>query len=181
MLILVGVFALVLIGVGILLRTSRRESVLALLSGILPPVRRVNARLSTARYASALSMMLAAGYPVEDAIQLAPSVVTDEKHRRQAELAQNELLAGGSFPQAAEKSGLFDPMHEKMIRFGTAAGKLDAVMDKLSGVYMSEADDAIHNVIAMIEPTLVAVLSIVIGGILLSVMLPLLSVLSAVG
>lgn len=181
MLILVGVFALALISVGILLRTGRRESVLALLSGILPPVRRVNARLSTARYASALSMMLAAGYPVEDAIRLAPSVVTDEKHRRQAERAQDELLAGGSFAQAAEKSGLFDPMHEKMIRFGAAAGKLDAVMEKLSGVYMSEADDAIHNVIAMIEPTLVAVLSIVIGGILLSVMLPLLSVLSAVG
>ncbi len=181
MLILVGVFAVVLVVVGILLRTSRRESILALLSGVIPSVRRVNARLSTARYASALSMMLTAGYPVEDAMQLAPSVVTDEKHRRQAELAQRELISGGSFPDAVEKSGLFEPMHEKMIRFGTAAGKLDAVMEKLSGIYMGEADDAIHNVIAMIEPTLVAVLSIVIGGILLSVMLPLLSVLSAVG
>jgi type IV pilus assembly protein PilC len=96
-------------------------------------------------------------------------------------LAQNELLGGAGFADAVEKSGLFDPMHEKMIHFGTAAGKLDTVMEKLSGIYMSEADDAIHAVIAMIEPTLVAVLSIVIGGILLSVMLPLLSVLSAVG
>ena len=68
-----------------------------------------------------------------------------------------------------------------MIRFGTAAGKIDSVMEKLSGIYMSEADDAIHNVISMIEPALVAVLSVVIGGILLSVMLPLLSVLSSVG
>ena len=181
MLILVGVFAVVLAVVGILLRTSRRESVLALLSKIIPSVRRVNARLSTARYASALSMMLAAGYPVEDAMRLAPSVVTDGKHRRQAEVAEKELLGGANFADAEEKSGLFDPMHEKMIHFGAAAGKLDTVMEKLSGIYMSEADDAIHNVIAMIEPTLVAVLSIVIGGILLSVMLPLLSVLSAVG
>lgn len=181
MLILVGVFAVVLVLVGILLRTNRRESVLALLSRIIPSVRRVNARLSTARYASALSMMLAAGYPVEDAMQLAPTVVTDEKHRRQAELAKSELLAGASFAGAAEKSKLFDPMHEKMIRFGTEAGKIDTVMEKLSGIYMGEADDAIHNVIAMIEPVLVAVLSVVIGGILLSVMLPLLSVLSAAG
>ena len=181
MLILVGVFAVALVVIGILLRTNRRMSVLALLAKVIPSVRRVNARLSTARYASALSMMLTAGYPVEEAMQLAPSVVTDEKHRRQAEIARQELLSGGSFPQAVEKSGLFDPMHEKMIRFGTAAGKLDAVMQKLSGIYMTEADDAIHNVIAMIEPALVAVLSIVIGGILLSVMLPLLSVLSAVG
>lgn len=181
MLIVVGVFAVALIVFGILLRTGKRESVLALLARMIPAVRRVNARLSTARYASALSMMLSAGYPVEDAMQLAPTVVTDEKHRRQAERAREQLLSGGSFSDAAEKSGLFEPMHEKMIRFGTAAGKLDAVMDKLSGIYMSEADDAIHNVIAMIEPTLVAVLSIVIGGILLSVMLPLLSVLSAIG
>ncbi len=181
MLVFVGVFAVLLIVAGVLLRTKRRGSVLALLAKLVPSVRRVNARLSTARYASALSMMLAAGYPVEDAIRLAPSVVTDKKHRLRADLAAGELLGGAGFADAAEKSGLFDPMHEKMIRFGAAAGKLDAVMEKLSGVYMEEADDAIHNVIAMIEPTLVAVLSIVIGGILLSVMLPLLSVLSAVG
>jgi type IV pilus assembly protein PilC len=181
MLVLVGVFAVLLIVSGILLRTKRRDSVLSLLARVVPAVRRVNARLSTARYASALSMMLAAGYPVEDAIKLAPTVVTDPKSRRQADLAASELLGGAGFAQAAETSGLFDPIHEKMIRFGTAAGKLDAVMEKLSGIYMEEADDAIHNVIAMIEPTLVAVLSIVIGGILLSVILPLLSVLSAVG
>ncbi len=181
MLILVGVFAVALAITGILLRTNKRESVLSLLSRVIPSVRRVNARLSTARYASALSMMLTAGYPMEDTMQLAPSVVTDERHRRQAELAQRELLAGSDFAGAIEKSKLFEPMHEKMIRFGSAAGKLDAVMEKLSGIYMEEADDAIHSVIAMIEPTLVAVLSIVIGGILLSVMLPLLSVLSAVG
>ena len=181
MLVLVGVFAIVLIVIGILLRTNRRESVLALLARVIPSVRRVNARLSTARYASALSMMLAAGYPVEEAIVLAPSVVTDAKHRQQGERAAEALLGGAGFAVAAEKSGLFDPMHEKMIHFGAAAGKLDAVMEKLSGIYMTEADDAIHNVIAMIEPTLVAVLSIVIGGIVLSVMLPLLSVLSAIG
>ena len=181
MLVLVGVFAVLLALIGILLKTNRRESVLSLLARVIPAVRRVNARLSTARYASALSMMLASGYPLAEAIQLAPSVVTDEKHRHQAERAAKELLGGTSFADAAEKSGLFDPMHEKMIRFGSAAGKLDAVMEKLSGIYMTEADDAIHNVIAMIEPTLVAVLSVVIGGILLSVMLPLLSVLSAVG
>jgi len=181
MLVLVGVFTIVLLVIGILLRTSRRDSVLSLLSGILPAIRRVNARLSTARYSAALSMMLTAGYPVEDAIQLAPSVITDQKRRRHADLAARELLGGAPFAQAAEKSGLFDPMHEKMIRFGSAAGTLDVVMGKLSGIYMEEADDAIHAVVAMIEPTLVAVLSIVIGGILLSVMLPLLSVLSAVG
>ena len=181
MLILVGVFAVLMVVIGVLLRTRSRESVLSLLSRVLPSVRRVNARLSTARYASALSMMLSAGYPVEEAITLAVSVVTDAKHHQQGERAAKALLGGASFAEAAEQGGLFDPMHEKMIRFGVAAGKLDAVMDKLSGIYMSEADEAIHNVIAMIEPTLVAVLSIVIGGILLTVMMPLANLMSAIG
>ena len=181
MLILVGAFAVLLLIVGILMKTGKRDSIIPLLARLIPAVRRVNARLSTARYSSALSMMLAAGYPMADAVQLAPTVVADCRRRQQAERAAKELLGGARFADAAEASGLFDPMHEKMIRFGAAAGKLDAVMEKLSGIYMSEADEAIHSVIAMIEPTLVAVLSIVIGGILLTVMLPLLSVLSAVG
>ena len=180
MLILVGVLAVVLVVVGILLKSSRRETVLALLSRLIPPVRRVIARLSTARYATVLSMMLGAGYPLEDAIRLSPTVITDSRFREKAELSAQKLKQGVSFADAAEASGLFDPMHEKMIRFGSAAGKLDAVMDKISGIYMQEADDATHSVVAMIEPTLVAILSIVIGGILLTVMLPLLSVLSAV-
>jgi type IV pilus assembly protein PilC len=181
MLVLVGVFTLLLIVTGVLLKTSRRESVVLLLAGILPAVRRVNARLSAARYASVLSMMLTAGYPLAEAIKLAPTVVTDPKYRQKAEQSAHKLKQGASFADAVEESALFDPMHEKMIRFGAAAGKLDSVMEKLSGIYMQDADDAIHAVVSMIEPTLVAVLSVVIGGILLSVMLPLLSVLSAVG
>jgi len=181
MLVLVGVFTVLLILVGILLKTSRRESVLSLLSRILPSMRRVNARLATARYATVLSMMLSAGYPVEDALALAPTVITDAKYRRQAERSAKDMSGGVSFAEAAERSGLFEPMHEKMIRFGASAGRLDAVMEKLGTIYMEEADEAVHAVVAMIEPALVAVLSVVIGGILLSVMLPLLSVLSAVG
>lgn len=181
MLVLVGVFAVLLIVTGILLKTSKRESVILMLANALPSVRRVNARLSAARYASVLSMMLTAGHPLEDAIKLAPTVITDPKYRKKAEQSAEKLKKGASFADAVGESDLFDPMHEKMIRFGAAAGKLDSVMEKLSGIYMEDADEAIHAVVAMIEPTLVAVLSIVIGGILLSVMLPLLSVLSAVG
>jgi type IV pilus assembly protein PilC len=54
-------------------------------------------------------------------------------------------------------------------------------MERLKEAYMQEADDSISQLVSLIEPTLVTILSIVIGGILLSVMLPLLSILSAIG
>ncbi len=102
MLVIVGIVTVLLLIVGILLKTTRRESVLALLGKLIPSVRRVNARLSTARYASVLSMMLCAGYPVEDAIQLAPTVITDARRRQRAEDSAKELLAGVSYAEAAQ-------------------------------------------------------------------------------
>ena len=63
---------------------------------------------------------------------------------------------------------------------GFAAGKTDAVMDKLSQVYETEMDDRIGHLVSLIEPTLVTVLSLIIGAILLAVMLPLASILTTI-
>ncbi len=179
MLVVAGVFVVLLIALGILLKTERRDSVIDSLGRVLPSVRRVSTRLSAGRFAAAISMMLAAGYPLEEAMKLAPAVVTDRRYRTKIESCGERLRNGESFAEAVAESELFDGMHVKMIRFGAAAGKIDAVMTKLRDVYMADADDAIHVLVSMVEPTLVAVLSVVIGGILLSVMLPLLSILAS--
>jgi type IV pilus assembly protein PilC len=61
------------------------------------------------------------------------------------------------------------------------AGQTETVMQRLAEQYQSDVDDGIRRLVSAIEPTLVAVLSIVIGGILLSVMLPLASLMSSMG
>ena len=68
-----------------------------------------------------------------------------------------------------------------MIRVGFLAGQTETVMERLAEQYQDAVDDGIRRLVSAIEPTLVAVLSIVIGGILLSVMLPLASLMSSLG
>ena len=66
-----------------------------------------------------------------------------------------------------------------MIRMGCTVGCVDAVMDRIAREYETRVEDGIANLVSIIEPTLVAALSIVIGAVLLSVMLPMAGVLSA--
>ena len=76
-------------------------------------------------------------------------------------------------------SKLFEGLHERMIRMGVAAGREDQVMNKIAGIYEEQVEDGISRMVAIIEPTLIAILSIVIGAILLSVMLPMAGILTS--
>ena len=68
-----------------------------------------------------------------------------------------------------------------MISVGFKAGQLDSVMGKMTKIYEEEVEETIERLLSYIEPTLVAILSMIIGGILISVMLPLTSIMSSIG
>ena len=72
-------------------------------------------------------------------------------------------------------------MHAHMMQIGFRTGSLDEVMRKVADQYEEEADTAIQNTLSVLEPTLVAILAVVVGIILLSVMLPLVGIMSGIG
>ena len=68
-----------------------------------------------------------------------------------------------------------------MIKVGFQTGQTDTVMQKLAAVYEEEVDDSISKTVSLLEPIMVAVLAIIVGIVLLSVMLPLVSIMSSIG
>ena len=92
---------------------------------------------------------------------------------------RNAMDAGESFADAVAKADLFDDLHESMIRMGSATGREDQVLAKLADLYEEQAEDEITRQISIIEPTLVAVLAVVIGAVLLSVVLPMAGILTS--
>lgn len=80
-----------------------------------------------------------------------------------------------------KNTGLFGGFHVQMIKVGVRSGRLDQVMEEISRSCEEEADTALDNMVNRLEPTMVAVLAVAVGLILLSVMLPLVGVLSAIG
>ena len=176
---LVGLVILAVVVGAVLLRTEHREKVLNLVRRLFPPVRKLSMKLSSSRVASVLSMMLSSGFPTGEAFRLMPSVISDGEAAEKVKGIQKDLEAGESFADAMSRSKLFDGLHDRMIRMGVAAGREDQVMAKIAGMYEEQVEDGISQLVAIIEPTLIALLSIVIGAILLSVMLPMAGVLSS--
>ena len=147
----------------------------------MPVLKNLSRKISSGRFASVLSMMISSGYSLEKALELASGIVTDVVAREKIEKCCELLKEGKSFPEALEEIKMFDGMQNRMISVGFKAGQLDAVMEKMTQVYEDEVNTSIERLLSYIEPTLVAILSVIIGGILVSVMLPLTSIMSSIG
>lgn len=169
---LVGLAVLAALGCALALRTQARERVMRLLRRVFPQLRRIEAERSAARAALALSRMLSSGFGPEEAAATAASVLEDGAAAARMKDMRQALEEGEAFSDALERSGLFQPRQMRMIRAGAQAGRGAQVLEKLAADYEEAAESEIARIVSVIEPTLIALLSIVVGGILLSVMLP---------
>lgn len=164
----------------LLLKTSKKDKVLSALRNAFPPIRNISLRLASSRVASVLAMMLSGGFPMDEALEMTPLVLSDDVAREQVRQAREKVAAGESFADALASTSLFDELYSSMIRMGCTVGCVDAVMDRIAREYETRVEDGIGNLVSIIEPTLVAVLSIVIGAVLLSVMLPMAGIISSI-
>lgn len=163
----------------ILMRTKHREKVLKTVQRILPSLQRLNKKLSASRVASVLSMMLRGGFPTGEALDMTSKVLSDKHAAEQVKGIRDRLENGETFADAVTGTGIFEDLHNRMIRMGSATGREDQVLGNLATLYEEQVEDDITRLVAIIEPTLVALLSVVIGAVLLAVMLPMAGILSS--
>ncbi len=168
----------VVVGV-VLMRTKHREKVMNLVQRILPALQRLNKKLSASRVASVLSMMLSGGFPTDEALEMTSNVLDDRDAAQKVKDIRAKLESGSTFAEAVTSTNLFDDLHNRMITMGSATGQEDQVLGKLASLYEEQVEDGITRLVAIIEPTLVALLSVVIGAVLLSVMLPMAGILTS--
>ncbi len=177
-LIVVLVIVVLVVAAIILMKTSARDKVLGILRKLFPSIRRLDLKLNNSRVASVLSIMLSSGFTAQEAFRIMPSVLSNDETISKVGEIRNKLEEGKGFADAVSDSGLFPGINERMIRVGTATGREDRVMKKIASSYEEEVEDGITRLVAIIEPTLIAILAVVIGAILLSVMFPMIGILS---
>ena len=178
-LVIVGLVLIAVVVIVLLMRTPNREKVMAFLYKIFPPVQRLSRKLSASRVATVLSMMLGGGFTTDDALQMTSSVLDDKEAAARVEQIRKEMDEGKTYADAIANTGLFDELEVRMIRMGSATGHDDSVLAKVGDLYEEQVESDITRLVSIIEPTLVALLSIVIGAVLLSVMLPMAGILSS--
>ena len=176
---LVGLVLLAVLLCLVLMKTPLKDKVTALVRRVLPALGNLSMRISASRVASVLSMMLSSGFIMEDALNTVPRVLDDKGAVEKIEAIGEKINQGENFSDAVAASGLFDVMHTRLLQTGVMTGSEDVVMEKIAKTYEEETETTIAGIIAIIEPTVVALLSVVIGAVLLSVMLPMAGILTS--
>ena len=138
-------------------------------------------QISLARFTSSMAMMLASGLDTEHAIKLSSTVI--QSHRIKGKVQECILLIeeGTSFLNAITKTELYPQITLRMLSLGFQAGNMDTVMRQAAEASEEEIEASLLRRVSLIEPVSVAFLSILVGMILISVMLPLMSVISSIG
>lgn len=153
----------------------------ARMSASLPFTRKLSVKLASARFASGMALCLKSGLDTDASLEMVSRLTEHPVLQQRTEVCRSELAQGQSFDSAVKDSGLFTGLQARLISVGFKTGSLDQVMEKLAAQYEEDASNTITHIISVVEPTLVAVLSVLVGLVLLSVMLPLMGIMSGLG
>lgn len=141
----------------------------------------VAAKMAAGRFAGAMALMLSSGMDTERSIDMAGKLVGHKDISKKVEQCKLLIAQGNSFSDSITMSSIFPGIIARMVAVGFKTGKVEEVFQKLADQYEQEISDDISSLVGVIEPTLVALLSVVVGLILLSVMLPLMGIMSSIG
>ncbi len=129
--------------------------------------------------ARTLSTLLGAGVSLIEAVDIVSGVVTNVYFKEALETARDEITIGMPLSRPLEECGLFPPMVYHMVRIGEEAGNTEEMLDKLADYYDEEVEMAVQSMMAAMEPMIIIVLAVVVGGLIAACMAPMLSMYQA--
>ena len=141
--------------------------------------RKLSRALNKAQITYAVSLFISSGYDLQEAMKFVPKLVDDKQLRANLEKCNEDLINGDSFVEVIKKYQIYQGMQLNMIQVGFKTGQVDIIMKQLSNSFQEEVSRAIDQFLNIIEPTIVTLLSLVVGIVLMSVMLPLISIMSS--
>lgn len=146
-----------------------------------PPTRNFFEKYACQRFASGLAMTFRSGIDTYTSLDMVAELVDNPKMQEQIMTCKERLHQGDNLSEALVDSQIFSNVHSRMVAIGFRSGNIDTVMQKIADSYEKETDERMQSIIAVLEPTLVIILSVIVGLILLSVILPLMGIMSSIG
>lgn len=137
-------------------------------------------RFSVAAFTSSMSMTMASGLNPYHAMELSIAVVPNKEVKEKLNTALAEMKEKLSLVECLSKTNLLSNTSLGILSIGESAGSLDTAMDTLAEIYEEEYEQILSKRVSLIEPISIAILSVLIGTVLVSVMFPLLGILSSI-
>lgn len=125
-----------------------------------------------ARYARTLSTTFAAGVPLVEALDATATASGNAVYTRAIKQIRNDVTSGMSLLQATRASGLFPMFLLQMTAIGEESGTLDEMLGKVADQYEMQVDNAVGSISSLIEPMIMSILGVLIGGLMIAMYLP---------
>lgn len=147
----------------------------------LPIVGDLAFKSTIARYARTLSTTFAAGVPLIDALDACAGATGNVVYRNAVLQVKEDVSTGQQLQFAMRSTGVFPAMALQMTAIGEESGALDAMLEKVAVYYEDEVDNAVDGLTSMMEPLIMSVLGVLIGGLIIAMYLPIFQMGQVVG
>lgn len=178
---LLGVIAAAVIAVVIMRQTPRgRER----LDGwaLKAPIRgRIQRDIACVRFSRSLAMLIKSGIGIAESVQMVAATMTNTFIRVRLRKAASDIEKGKTLSSAIAALGLFPELLLKILAVGESTGHTDNVLGKTADIMEKRLDERLARLTTVLEPALIIVLSLIVGVVLLSVILPVARIMNAVG
>jgi type IV pilus assembly protein PilC len=137
-----------------------------------PVIGEIVRKAAIARFTRTLSTMFAAGVPLVEAMESVAGATGNIVYEKATLEIRTEVATGQRLQRAMEATELFPNMVIQMVAVGEESGSLDEMCAKVADFYERDVDDAVDNMSALLEPMIMAILGILVGGLVIAMYLP---------
>jgi len=138
----------------------------------IPVISTILDKAAVARFARTLSTTFAAGIPLVEALVSAAGASGNHVYRSAILNVRAEVMAGMQMHVAMKTTIVFPDMITQMVMIGEESGNLDGMLSKVADIYEQQVDDAVDGLTSLLEPMIMVVLGIVVGGLIVAMYLP---------
>jgi len=138
-------------------------------------------KVAVARFSQNMALLLSSGVPILDGLAITGKTAGNKVVEKAIMDSRVSISQGKTVAEPLRDSKIFPPLVCQMVAVGESTGGLDNMLKKVAELYEEEVDDAVNNLTAMMEPMIMVVLGVVLGGLVIAMYLPIFQMGSLVG
>jgi type IV pilus assembly protein PilC len=144
----------------------------------MPLVGKIFRKVAVARFCRTLATLLSSGVPILDGLDITAKTAGNAIVESAIKNVRARIEHGETIAAPLRATGVFPPMVAQMIGAGESTGALDTMLSKIADFYEEEVDVAVAGLLTILEPALICVLGVVVGGIVISMYMPMFDLIS---
>jgi type IV pilus assembly protein PilC len=129
-------------------------------------------KVAVARFSQNMSLLLSSGVPILDGLAITARTAGNKVVEKAIMDSRVSISQGRTVAEPLKESKIFPPMVCQMVAVGESTGGLDNMLKKVAELYEEEVDEAVANLTALMEPMIMVVLGVILGGLVISMYLP---------